>query len=134
MVNELKKSLEACKIASDKQKTVKEKFRTVKAENLVLAKKLKFLMLEDIDKIDLVKLKQLESFFYKALDKTKELKFVQMVSLGLDVEEPDLKIWKDLGLNSTGQEKQDSDDSSLEFESSFYKSQKNTESSVDADA
>lgn len=120
-------------MASDKKKQVKDKYRQLRAENKILAEKLRVLELKNAGNLDLVKLKQLEKFFYAALDRTKELKFVQMMTQGVENEEVDFELWKKLGVGD-GPEVQEevSEDSSLEFESSFYKSQKGTESSIDA--
>lgn len=100
-----------------------------------MMQKLDLLEMKNVENLDLIKLKQLENFLYKALDKTKELKFVQMVSQGVQVAKPDGKLWQELKMDSqpAGAD-EDSEDSSLEFESSFYKSSKNTESSVDAES
>ena len=125
--------MEQCKVASDKKRQVKEKYGQLRGENRVLAEKLRVLELKSAGNLDLVKLKQLEKFFYAALDRTKELKFVQMLSQGVEDNEADFDLWKKLGVGDGPEvEEEVSEDSSLEFESSFYKSQKGTESSIDA--
>lgn len=112
---------------------MKEKYLQLKAENKKLSEKLRMLELKNVENLDLVKLKQLEKFFYAAFDKTKELKFVQMVSQGVESQAQEFDLWKKLGVED-GPDIDDevSEDSSVEFESSFYRSQKGTESSVDA--
>ena len=99
-----------------------------------MMQKLDLLEMRNVESLDLIKLKQLENFLYKALDKTKELKFVQMVSQGVQAAKPEVRLWQELKMDpQPSGAGEDSEDSSLEFESSFYKSSKNTESSVDAD-
>lgn len=112
---------------------MKEKYLQLKSENKKLSEKLKMLELKNVENLDLVKLKQLEKFFYAALDKTKELKFVQMISQGVECGGQGFDLWGKIGIES-GPDVEDevSEDSSVEFESSFYRSQKGTESSVDA--
>jgi hypothetical protein len=86
--------------------------------------------------LDLTQLKQLEKFYYKALDKTKGIKFVQKYSqdktptADFSVNTEDL--WKQLKIDSEPlAADSESEESSLEFESSFYKSKKVAETSVE---
>ena len=105
-------------------------------ENKILIEKLKILELENPQTLDSDKLKQLEKFYYKALDKTKDIKFLQKYSQVIPagvVPSPSSKIlWEKLEISAPPENLQySSEDSSLEFESSFYKSKKTTEISID---
>lgn len=85
--------------------------------------------------MDLSQLKHLEKFFYKALDKTKDIKFLQQFvrnELISTVEADSDSLWNNFGIPVQKEVlESESDESSLEFESSFYKSKKNTEVSIE---
>ena len=101
-----------------------------------MLQKLKTLELQTVSSLDLMNLKQLERFFYKALDKTKDIQFsLKHSQAGMSAKIPEPRpseLWKKLGIPPQ-QENIDteSDESSLEFEASFYKSKKTTEVSID---
>lgn len=104
-------------------------------ENKILIEKLKILELENTKSFDIAKIKQLENFYYKALDKTKDIKFIQKVNQGMPESKNQSKteeLWKVLEIPmQTFVMDSDSEDSELEFESSFYKSKRINEMSVD---
>ena len=115
---------------------MKLKYKTIHQENKIQMEKLKILELQNVQTLDFSKLKQLENFFYKALDITKDLKFLQKYSQSSSAVNPPSasseKLWKTLDIPSQPEiAESGSEDSSLEFESSFYKSKKNIEVSID---
>lgn len=102
-------------------------------ENAVLAEKLRILELKNVGDLNLAKLKQLEKFYYKALDNTKDIKFMLKHVNDIGVcPVNSMELWKALDVpNDVDKIESGSDNSSLEFESSFYKSKRTTEISID---
>jgi len=139
--NDLKKALGLCKELSDQKQKYKNKYKDMKKFYKTLETKLSILeKQEGLEKLSCNQLQQLETFFFHALDSVKNAKFHRKYQEKMSKIKPmpqipespvktrSLKLWKSLGLSDPADlSDSDSNNSSMDFESSFYNTKKNKE-------